>query len=167
MKWIAISERTPTREDGDENGNVVFRWSDGSTVATKWKSFCTSATHFARLRDIELPPAPPEMPERLEFVRLPKPAVAELGDLVLDGRGELDFASVSYTYNHVSLYRRVEPKPRIVFEVVDGGKKREPIVGERYITESGGSRDIAKLEYAGSVAPRTILRCVEGEEYLK
>ena len=34
--WIPISERLPTREDADERGDVVWKWTHGGTSAARF-----------------------------------------------------------------------------------------------------------------------------------
>ncbi len=166
MKWIAMSERKPTAEDANEIGQVLYRWGDCGTMSAHWEAHesASCVTHFARLRDIELPPPPPVMPERLEFVKLkPGENLGECGIALHNLDGYACRANPNAMYTNYTLYRRVEPGKRIVLEVVDF---REPKEGEWIIARDKTFILTANDNYSVN-APRTILRVVEGEEYLK
>lgn len=172
MKWIPLSERKPTREDGDGVGEVLWRFfsrvdgTDASCVG-KWDDplWLEQSTHFARIRDIELPPPPaPVMPERIEYVKAnPGENLGEHGIAVHNSDGYACRAEPNAMYTNYTLYRRVEPGKRVVFEV---GEKKAPQPGEWYLTYLGGVPCFCVCDCPGR-DPRTILRCVEGEEYLK
>ncbi len=169
MDWIALSERKPTAEDGDSAGEVLWRFFNkvlhrNESFAAKWNdvTWLGFSTHFARIKDIKLPPPPkPVMPERIELVKCEDTEEADV--LVRESDGQFFNKALAFhptgTYR---MYRRVAPTKRIVFEV---GEKWPPKKGEWHIplqTDLGPACAINDFD-----RPRTILRLVEGEEYLK
>lgn len=174
MKWIPLSERKPAREDADKNGRILFRWHDESCGTLRWdeEAYYASATHWTHVQNIELPPPAPVMPERLEYVKCKPGEEGGVGAIAVDNESGSAFHAqhtdeqddLYKTIGH-TLYRRVEPGKRIVFEIVDEGREREPLVGERYVAVFGDATATCKTP--DRIGARTILRCVEGEEYLK
>lgn len=190
MRWIPISERKPTAEDADENGDVLWRYLSYHlhrenrrvtrtfdehlaeylryvTVTGKWDA-PIDGSYWVSIRDIELPPPPqPVMPERLEFVKCKPGEEGGVGAICVDdSTGKAFYAhhtdTPDYSINY-TLYRRVSPGKRIVFEV---GDFTNPQMGEWIIAEDKSCILTAAHSYNTS-EPRTILRCVEGEEFLK
>lgn len=119
MKWIPMSERKPLLYDADECGEVLFRFErkdigKHETVSSQWDEpyWNQTATHFARIRDIELPPPPPApapvMPEKLEFVKARPGEIGDRGELTMDPNGALFILpQLCPIFPPNTLYRRV------------------------------------------------------------
>lgn len=166
MRWIALSERKPTAEDGDGEGRLLVRYQDGWIQCRIWSDRywieSVNATHFARIRDIELPSPPaPAMPERLEFVKAKPGEIGDKYSICLKDTLKAFHGCDLKTQSNYTLYRRVEPGKRIVLEVVGPGVPRK---GEWVIAEDKTRILTARHSYEET---RTILRLVEGEEYLR
>ena len=164
MKWIPLSERKPTAEDADENGEVLWKLEKGQTIPASWAQiYCLQrATHFARIRDIELPPPAPVMPERLEFVKAKPGEIGDKYSICLKDTLKAFHGCDLKTQSNYTLYRRVEPGKRIVFEV---GETRAPKRGDWFVCQ--GSMDVCRCNIDWASDPRTILLLAEGQEFLK
>ena len=161
-EWIALSERKPTEKDANKHGRVLALFDDGVSITIEWNSEYSSWTHW-----MPVPPPPkPAMPERLEFVKCkPEEACGEGGIVLHNTKGNAVGANTSTTpestHDDYTLYRRVATTKRIVFEVT--GEERSPRYNEHYVKPIG-CVGVALRDGAG---PRSILRLVEGAEYLK
>lgn len=163
-EWIASSERRPTEADADEHGRVLVRHDDG-TMATQWirGPWCHRTTHWRTMPD----QPKPAMPDRIEYVKCKPGEACGKAGIALQDDGALvvqvpPSQKPEHTASTFTLYRRVAPTKRIVFEVEE--EKRVPQQNE-WVVMGKNQLVIASSNWIS--CKRTILRLVEGAEYLQ